>query len=259
MKEDQEVMNKMADIQTRSRNLQGALEELMQTSEEDGLVADVKIAVYDIKTGLHADIRSEEKGWAASIIKLPVLVAVLGEAKKGRLYLKEKMTIDHRYVLEPTDTVSKLPKGCRLPISRLMQLMITESDNEATNMLADRIGGPQTVNHYAKKLGLERTMLGHLLCPGVPRYTSAFNPDGSNVTTPADMTKLMRHLYDPSFSILSPDVRKVADIILSNTKASFLGKGGFEKHKIKSKIGYIFDTDCGEDIHEVGIKFLIII
>jgi len=243
----------MKSIRKKSENLRKDLEETIQDFKVMGLDAEIKLGVYDIKTGLNVSINGNKSGWAASIIKLPVMIATLQETEKRRILLKEELLVDHRFTLEQTDYVSMIPQGAPISVGELLFYMIATSDNEATNMLVDRIGGPQKVNECARELGLKRTMLGHLLCPNVPRYTSGFNRDGSNITNPEDMAKLMRHLYEPSYSKLSSFVRRNSDIILSSTIPTFLKKGRFKDSKIKCKVGYISDPVNGEDIHEVGI------
>ena len=158
--------------------------DLEETAErlEGPLAGEVKVSIHDIPTGLAASVKGDRPGWAASVIKLPVLVAAAREIEEGRMSLGETLLVDHRFVLDPMDAVSRLPAGTRLPVRDLLDHMICASDNEATNILADRIGIGR-VNEVAWGLGLARTMLGHLLCRGVPRHASAFNPDGSNVVT----------------------------------------------------------------------------
>ena len=99
--------------------------------------------------------------------------------------------------------------------------MILESDNEATNILVDQID-VDTLNRSMWNLGMCNTMFGHLLCPGVPRYTSAFNEDGSNITSPNDMNLALRHIYDDRFSSLNPWVRSEAKEMMGKSNASLI-------------------------------------
>jgi beta-lactamase class A len=239
---------------SRTPDAAGFREDLAEAAArlEGPLAGEVKVSVHDIPTGLAASVKGDRPGWAASVIKLPVLVAAAREIEEGRLSLDEPLLIDHRFLLDPADSVSRLPAGSRLPVRDLLDLMIAASDNEATNVLADRVGIDR-VNAVSWGLGLSRTMLGHLLCRGVPRHASHFNPDGSNLTCPDDMTALLRHIYDPSFSHLSPGERVLADRVLSRTHAAFLRSGPFRESRVKAKIGFIADAKDGSDIHEVGI------
>lgn len=201
-----------------------------------------KISVYDIKTGAAYNMKGNSPGWAASIIKFPIMVAAMSEVSQGSLMLEERLAVNHRYTLEPYDTISLLPQGERVPIPELICEMIVNSDNEATNMIADRIGVPK-INGFMWHMGMDKTMLGHLLCPRVRRYTSDFNRDGSNITTPDDMVTAIRQVYDDEFSSLDKNTRILSDYLFTFT----------ERDGLKYKIGYISDPIDGSDSHEIGI------
>lgn len=234
--------------------LQIDLENVIRDAEENSIDARIKVSVYDINTGVSANVNGKEKGWAASIIKVPVMVSTLKEVEKGNLSLNTQVPVNHKLMLEEYDYVSSLPEDATLSVKEFLYHMIVASDNEATNVLADTIGGPVQINKDAYELGLKRTMLGHLLCPGAPRYGSFFfNPDGSNLTTPNDMVKVMRHIYDPSYTKLSKRVKSLSDAIMSETCSSYLANEKFKGNKIKAKIGIISCPYDGSDIHEVGI------
>lgn len=231
------------------KGLERTLESLKWVHNVD---AKVKISIYDIKTGVNASVNGGNKGWAASIIKVPILVEVAKQICDGRIAVDEKLEVNHNFVLEEFDPVSMMAHGTKIGVVELMQYMVVNSDNTATNMLADR-AGIENINQTMWDLGMKRSMLGHLLCPRVPRYTRWFNRDGSNITRPDDMTKLFRHIYDPKFSQLSKQVRELSDAILSLTHPIYLNTGKFAKAKVKAKIGVIRDPIDGADIHEVGI------
>lgn len=226
---------------------------IKELKREYGVDADIKVGLYNILDKTKISIDGNQLGWAASIIKVPLMVSILEEIEKDKLSLDTQLEVDHRFTLESSDFISRLPEGSYVPVKELLYHMIVESDNEATNILADEIG-IDIVNNSAWNLGLGNTMFGHLLCSKAPRYSSKFNPDGSNVTCPDDMVTIMRHIYDDSFSKLSPRIRELSDSFLSATHPMYLNQGKFEKGKrIKAKIGLISDPEDGSDIHEVGI------
>jgi len=142
-------------------------DDLERLASDPGLDAEIKVTVHQIDTGLHAQVNGDQTGWAASIIKVPVLVAAAREISEERLHLDEKIRIDHRFTLDPTDSISRLPEGTPVRVAELLEFMIVASDNEATNVLANRLG-IQNINEHMWVLGLNRTMLGHLLCSNVP-------------------------------------------------------------------------------------------
>jgi len=214
--------------------------------------AEVKVAVHDLKNGNSASVYGIDAGWAASIIKVPILVTASQDISKGRLSLDTKLEVNHKYTLEQRDFVSMQPEGSMMKVSDLLYYMIVHSDNEATNMVADKIS-VERINESMWNLGLENTMLGHLLCSNVHRYTSSFNTDGSNITCPDDMVKIMRHIYDRKYSKLTSEQRLLSNVIMSFTSPWLMNVGAFKDRKIKGKEGYIHDYQDGSDIHEVSI------
>ncbi len=214
--------------------------------------ADIKISLYSLSDRLEAGVLSEKAGWAASLIKLPIMISVLQSVEIGELSLSDYLPIDHRFTLEPYDYISSLPEGVLIPITDLLMHMISMSDNEAANILIDKVG-IQTINYDIEALGLEKTRLGHLLCYNVPRYLDAYNLNGDNLTSPYDMVRLMRHIYDEHFSDLSKTVREQSRIFLSDTTPVLLNQGRFRQSDIRAKIGIISDPVFGDDLHEVGI------
>ncbi len=237
---------------SKSDQLEQRLHETVQNLKENDFNAEIKVSVYDIKSGIGANVRGDDKGWSASIIKVPIMVATLREIEQKKLDFRENLVVDHKMRLENNDPVSKMRQGRLVRVYDLIGHMITVSDNEATNMLANKIGIP-TLNKYFKEFKMEKTILGHLLCPKVPRYTNSFNPSGSNLTSPNDMTGLFKKLYDQSDNSFSEFVKVSANHFLSKTYCTYLHKGGFFGRNIKSKGGHISSFKDGRDTHEVGI------
>jgi hypothetical protein len=231
------------------RSLEGTISKLHGGRDFSG---EIKVSVYDIESGVNASVGGNDSGWAASIIKVPIMISTLQEIEKGSLTSRTKLEVNHEFMLEPWNYVSRLPDKSKIGVKELIYRMIVASDNEATNILANHIG-IERINRDMWELGMENSMLGHLLCPGAQRYTSPMNPDGSNITCPNDMVKIMRHIYDDSFSKLNSRVRANADKFLDISPPHLLDTGEFRNSYIKAKAGYISDPKDGEDIHEVGI------
>lgn len=228
--------------------------ELESIIKEENTNADIKISIYDINKKTGIDVNGNKIGWSASIIKIPVMISVLNEIDKGMLTLNTSLKIDHKFTLEQGDFVSLLEDGTYMGVKDLLEYMIIDSDNEATNILADCIGGPRKINRDMHKLKLKKSMLGHLLCPNVPRYKNIFyNRNGSNITTPNDMVNVMRHIYDQKLNIISNKVKYTSDKILSLTSSGLVYDKRFKDHIIKTKIGFISDLEDGSDMNEVGI------
>ncbi|MBN2053095.1 serine hydrolase [Candidatus Woesearchaeota archaeon] len=196
------------------------------------------------------DVNGNNIGWAASTIKVPVMIEVFNQAAKGIISLEERVEINHKHTLEKTDFISRLPANKKLDFWTLVYFMIVHSDNEATNILADRIG-LENINNTCQELGAKHTMIGHLLLPKALRLISDFNPEGSNVTTSNDMNLLLSLIYRKE--IANQEYCNEMINFLENTSQNFLGSYLPESTKIGNKVGYISDPAAGDDMHDVGV------
>lgn len=235
-----------------------ALQKDLETTINDlnknhNIDAHIKVSVYDIQDKSDINVDGDKIGWAASIIKLPIMIALLEEIEKGNLNLSTNLKVDHKFALQENDPITLLPEGTEVPVEYLLDYMIVYSDNEATNMLVDKISIP-TINQSMWDLGMKKSMFGHLIGFDKPRYSRKFNKDGSNITCANDMNISLRHIYDDSFTKLSSYVRRKSDVTMSFTEPELLNKGHFEKgHSIKAKTGSIYNPSDGADVHEIGI------
>jgi beta-lactamase class A len=240
-------------MNNQNKDLNKKLEELIESMQnQEKLDADIKISVYDTSTKLSASVRGDQPGWAASIIKVPIMIEAFKQIEEGLITPQTKIRTQKRFILEEYDALSKAKEGVYIELPPLIYTMIVASDNTATNMIANRLGIIK-INNTMQELEMKKSMLGHLLCPGAPRYKSSFNPDGSNITCPDDMVLLFRHIYDKELNILYPRVKSLSDKVLSFTNSSFLSVGLMGQQQIKAKAGLIYDSAAGGDIHEVGI------
>jgi beta-lactamase class A len=112
----------------------------------------------------------------ASVIKLPILAEVFRQEAAGSLSLDEPVTLSEANRVGGSGVLKDLAPGLTLPLIDYATLMIIVSDNSATNVLIDRIGGVSAVNDFmASGLGLDTILLrrkvniGMPLAPGVTR------------------------------------------------------------------------------------------
>jgi beta-lactamase class A len=91
----------------------------------------------------------DEKFYAASTMKVAVMVAVYRAIEAGRMALADKVTLTDRFVsvdggtyeLDPDDTdVDLAYAGGTATVEHLLEQMITISSNEATNLLIAALG-----------------------------------------------------------------------------------------------------------------------
>src|ERR1700722_18168253 len=95
----------------------------------------VGIMVEDLATGLSTSVNANAQMPAASTIKIPVMVEVFKRLAHGDFDLNRKVTLQQSDRDWGWGDLSDARGGSRYTVSKLLTLMITESDNTATNML----------------------------------------------------------------------------------------------------------------------------
>ena len=93
------------------------------------------IFVWDYDTGNYAGLNSNEEFSAASIIKIPVLIQVFRSIEAGQLTIFDTMALTDYYRAEGSGSLQFRATDSNWSIDNLARIMITESDNSATNML----------------------------------------------------------------------------------------------------------------------------
>ncbi|QSO47135.1 serine hydrolase [Alicyclobacillus mengziensis] len=140
------------------------------------------VAIEHLETGEQYLNQADEVMYAASVIKVPIMVSVFDEVHKGRLRLDERIAVQAEDMVTGSGSIQYLSPGLELPIVDLVTLMIIESDNTATNVLMDRIG-LDTIQSSMKDWGLSATQL-HNKLQIIPAHP---NPQ-RNVITAREMT-----------------------------------------------------------------------
>ncbi|MGN4125392.1 serine hydrolase [Lysinibacillus sphaericus] len=164
----------------------------------------VHIIVKDLRTDeTLISERSTEVFSSASLMKVPILLAVLHQVESNRLALDEVLTITPKDWVDFSGISEQQLKSAT--IYELLVWMIITSDNTATNILIDYIGMDE-LNRYFCENGLKHTILQRKMMD-VERLANGVD----NVTTARDMAHLFTHIYrqdlfTPSFSALAIDI-----------------------------------------------------
>jgi beta-lactamase class A len=90
-----------------------------------------------------------------------VLVEVFRQATEEGLDLERRLTLNEAEIVRGSGILKELGPGLALTVNDLAMLMVVLSDNTATNMLIDLVGGVEAVNRTINdRLGL-RTIVLH--------------------------------------------------------------------------------------------------
>lgn len=144
----------------------------------------------------------------ASSIKVLIMVAAFELVRRGRARLRETLVYEQGQFVRGSGVLREMSPGTKLTLRDAIVLMITISDNVATNMVIDRVGGVEAVNAQGRRLGLETTrLLGRL------DFDSGANDQGVGRTTPREIGSLYEKLYRGQ--CIGPDEdRAMVDILL---------------------------------------------
>lgn len=94
----------------------------------------------DLDSGEYFSLRAQEQWYLASMVKLPVALALLDMVDRGEASLDERMTLNASDYVDGAGETNWHGPGTRLRLGWLLEQMIIRSDNTATDMLIRRIG-----------------------------------------------------------------------------------------------------------------------
>lgn len=179
-------------LQTWDR-LESRLDAVVADAAESGVT--LSVAVTDLAGGFGGatvTAGEDEQVKAASIIKLPLLAALMADVDAGELDLDQAVTIPagDPNIVGGSGTLKDGQFPLDITVAELMELMVQVSDNTATNVLIDLAGGFGAVNDYVDALGFEDLHLGRkMIHPASP-------PLQENYISAEEVTKLVTMLWD---------------------------------------------------------------
>jgi beta-lactamase class A len=121
-----------------------------------GFKGRVTLYAKNLQTGATYSLGGDEPVRTASTIKFPIMIECFAEAAEGQLDFAAPITLTEEAKVSGSGILQDLSAGRQYPLRDLIVLMITLSDNTATNLIVDRIGG-NAVNARMAKLGLKQT------------------------------------------------------------------------------------------------------
>ncbi len=116
----------------------------------------VSLYAKNLKTGETYSLSGDRPVRTASTIKLAIMTECFAEAAEGKLDLNERLTLTGPEKVSGSGILQDLSDGDQLPLRDVIDLMIVLSDNTATNLILNRIGG-NAVNKRMEQLGLQQT------------------------------------------------------------------------------------------------------
>lgn len=191
----------------------------------------------DLDTGNYLDIKGDRVFPAASTIKLPILVAFFQDLDAGKVRLDETLVMRDDLITNGSGEMQDDPVGSRYSARETVTKMITISDNTATNMIIDRLGGIKKLNERFRSWGLKDTRIRNWLA----------DLSGTNTTSSKDMVQLLALLVNDKLMSVSSKTQ-VLDILRHTTIKTLLPAGLGAGADIANKTG-----DIGFLIGDAGL------
>jgi beta-lactamase class A len=195
------------------------------------------VFLVDLDTGAYVDINGNAIFPAASTIKIPILIAFFQDVDTGNIRLDEMLTMEQTMMVGGSGNLRTQPAGSQYTAIDVATKMMTISDNTATNMLIQRLGGAEILNARFRSWGLTNTVIRNPL------------PDleGTNTTSPQELGDLIARVNQGNLvSMRSRDL--MLDIMRRNERVHLLPSGLGEGARAYHKTG-----DIGKMLADAGL------
>jgi beta-lactamase class A len=188
------------------------------------------VAILDLTTGQKYFLHADEVLPTASSIKIAILAELYQQAQQGKIKLGDLYTLQSTDLVAGSGIANALTPGVtRLTLRDVAALMISVSDNSATNIIIDRIG-MENVNALLDSLGLTHTRLRRKMMD-----VKAAAEGRENVATPREMVLLLEALYRGK--VLNKQFTDDFFVLLSVHKESYIPQELPEDLRIANKPG----------------------
>lgn len=137
-------------------------------------------------------INGEEIFSSASLIKVPILFTAYHLVEKNLLNLQEKVCLKHEDKVGGSGVLQLLSE-INLTIKDLLTLMISVSDNTATNIIIKKIGF-ESVNKVGRELGCNSTFLNRMMMD-----LKAIENGIDNTTSASDMILFLKEITEGTY------------------------------------------------------------
>ncbi|MFW6013106.1 MAG: serine hydrolase [Candidatus Bipolaricaulota bacterium] len=121
--------------------------------QTSSLAVDFGIAVRFLETEEQFFLNEKQTYQLASVFKVPVLFAAMKEVEDGSFSLDQRIELRSQHKTKPSGILPYLKEGLTPTFEDLLTLMIIISDNTATDMVLELLGGPETVNEIMREIG----------------------------------------------------------------------------------------------------------
>lgn len=202
--------------------------------------ADYALVVEDLTGDFRFSLAPDRRFASASLVKVPIAFAVYEEIAAGRIPRRAGFPYLTRHRVGGSGTLKDETPGVVVPLRDLLYLSLAESDNTATNILADAVGA-RRINEAARRhMGRVTDYRRKVLDLDARRRGI------ENMTTAAEMANAFRRLHrgEVVSAIASSELlRLMADTAIDDRIQRYLP----ERIPVAHKTGLLRNVahDCG--------------
>ena len=150
---------------------------------------EIGFVIKDLSSGRTLVHDPDRRFASASMVKIPIMAACYKAAEEGRVSLQDVLRVGRRDKVRGSGVLRASPTGTPVTVDKLLDLMITDSDNTAANMLIDLLGFEYLENAF-RGFGLEATNLARKMMDFQARARGV-----ENYTTPREMADILERIY----------------------------------------------------------------
>ena len=136
----------------------------------------VGVCVRDMETGAEVGTHLDDPFPMASVCKVPILVAAYRASEAGALDLTERVPLTDERRGFGSGLLNFFDAGLNPSLNDLLHLMIIVSDNAATDLVLEQIGGPPAVTAAMRDLDLRDIRVDRTIAQLLGDYFTALEP-----------------------------------------------------------------------------------
>ena len=235
----------------------------------------VGVAAKHLETGERVSHNAETVFFTASTLKVPLLVELYRQVDGGIIDVNQRIDLTDALRVPGSGVLKELVSGLQPTVHDLAMLMIIISDNTATDILYNRVGG-DNINNTMRQLGLTHTHIPMTcrellygitgLDVGNPAHTyqlasdrlkkrefvlegDGFSEDKSDVSSPSDMCRLLELIHDGDI-LSSQSQEAILDILKRQQLSTVIPHALPPGTTVAHKTGSYHSVRC-----DVGIVF----
>ena len=176
-----------ADAQKTDKRLQKKIE-----SAITGFNGEVGVYIKDLKNGKEVCINADTIFPTASIVKVPIMVGVMDRIAKKELDYDSTFIYKDSLFYSDGDILGSFKDGAKIPLKKLIMLMLTTSDNTASLWLQSLAGTGTRINSILDSIGFTNTRVNSRTLGREDNRTVY----GWGQTTPKEMGNLFELIYN---------------------------------------------------------------